>query len=525
MQLLWLDGATDEMEMLLGERILKGGFREALGYGMKFLDEDAFKRLAALASSKLPENQEQMLEFLDMDLEFFLKVEEVTGRPLLPVKEIIDLLTDPGDAGAPVHLTGSNGHWKFLKAEGSLDDRIRYFKRFPRREFFYQLLRENLSESQHDEIANPIVEGLSGLAPVLDDTVARSVRSWLPLDANPANAKLLYRIAGHAERRWRELTGVRRLVEAAYQGRSEEAFRLLIDIVGNSRDLRYEILGHLEHFFPGFRDVLSKPRARLLNEVAAGRYVDPQLANAAYLIEFLPLRNRRTQAVLDREALLLEKLHLLESEHGLHFENLIETLLLWSGHMNRSLSAIAREYRDSPGAEHWRLAYFLLLVKQKRFQEALEVAMDGGEDLRDGQVVDRLIAMHTADRSAPAVGILERLSPPRVARRRSGRGDYRSSLQRALETGDPEKGRRALREALRKPLVVGPPSHHVVSTSMHLRSETSQTLATLDALGPPHYAAGQLEAFLRALPDKDRKDFYEHYEYLARTVDAAPRLR
>ena len=525
LQLLWLAGATDEIEMLLGKQVQKGGFREGLGYGMKFLQGDAFKRLAASASAMLSENPEQLLEFLAADSELFLKVEETVGHPPVPAEDITALLTNPDDAGFAVHPGGSRGHWKFLNARGSLDDRIRYFRIYPRRELFYQLMRENLTGSQREEIANPIVESLSGLAPVLDDTAARSVRSWLPLDANPANADLLYRVAEYAERRWREFAGVRRLLEAAYEGRSEEAFRLLIDIGGNTGDLQYEMLGHFEHFFPGFRDVLSEPRARLLNEVAVGRYEAPELVNAAYLIEFLPAANRRTPSMLDREALILEKLHLLEPEHGLHFEQLISTLLLWSGHMNRSLRAIAREYRASPGAEHWRLAYFLLLVRQKRFEEALAVARDGGEDLRDGQVVDRLIAMHTVDGSAPAASILERLSPRRVAPRPSGRATPELRLRRALEAGDPEKGRQAFREALRKPMVVGPPSNHVVTASMHLRSNTSRILSTLDEAGSPPYVEGQLEAFLRAIPDRDRKDFYGHYEFLARTVDVAPRLQ
>ena len=523
LQLLWLDGATDELEMLLGQRVLKGSYREGLGYGMKFLDEAGFKRLAERASLSLPENQARMLEFLGSDPEIFLKVEEAAGRPLLPAKGITALLTDSGAADLSSHLTDLSGHWKFLEAKGSLHDRVRYFRRFPRREFFYPLLRENLSESQRDEITDPVIDSLLELSPVLDETVARSVRSWLPLDANPANATVLYRIAEYAELRWPEFTGVRRFVEAAYEGRSEEAFRLLVEMSGDAVDFRREMWGHIEHYFPGFREALSEPRARLLNEVAAGGYADPELVNAAYVIEFLPSQNK-TQALLDRKALLLQKLHLLEPEHGLHLENLIDTLLLWSGHMNRSLRALAREYRASPGTEHWRLAYFLLLVRQKRFQEALDVARDGGDDLRDAQVVNRVLAMHTANASAPAASVLRRLAPPRAAAPRPEGRDHRSRLQSAFETGDQEEGQQALREALRTPLAYGPPASRLVSASEHLRSQSSRVLSTIDARGSPGYAEGQLEAFLRALPEEHRKGYYEHYEYLARTVDTAQRM-
>ena len=524
LQLLWLDGATDEMEMLLGNRILKGGYREGLGYGMKFLDKAGFRRLASRASAGLPENRDQLIEFLGTDPKLFLKVEEVTGRPLLPAKDMIALLTDPGGAHLPGHPAGLSGHWEYLEARGSLEDRVRYFRKFPVREFFYPLLREDLSESQHDEIANLVIESLSGLASVLDDTVARSVRSWLPLDAGPANAVVLYRIAGYAERRWPELTGAGRLVEATYEGRLEDAFRLLVGTSGNAAELRREVWGHIEHYFPGFREALSEPRVRLLNEVAAGAYADPELANAAYVIEFPPSPDQ-TQAVLDRKALLLQKLHLLEPEHGLHFENLINTLLLWSGHMNRSLRAIAREYRASPGAEHWRLAYFLLLVRQKRFQEALDVARDGGADLRDAQVVNQLLATHTASASGPAASVLRRLTPPRPAPPRQEGRDHWSRLRTAIETGDEEEGRQALREALRTPLAYGPPSNAVVSANEHLRSQTARVLSMLDSPASFHSAEEQLEAFLRSLREEDRNGYCEHYEYLARTVDAAPRLR
>ena len=546
LQLLRLDGAYDEMETLLGERILDGRFREGLGYALGLLGEPEFKRLAALAtSSKLLEEPETLAGLVGSDVNLLLAAEKVTGQPLVPTKQIIDVLTSPETNVLLSNIeVDRNSIWEFFKKRGKLDDRVRYFSRtWMDIGFLQDLLKENLTEAQGDEIADRVIADLNRLQASADQIRSRTdFDSWLkryvfghlPVNANPENVRVLYRLADFAEEQWPELTGTKQFIKARYEGRLDEAFRRLVELGGN-----LETIG-TDSIFPGLREILAGPRLRILEDAATGQYVDPKLANAAYEIEFPPLRGRqKTQLEIERQIEVVENLRQLEPENTLHQARLIE-LWLSLGLLNRAGKAIAAEYRNSPDEAGWRNAYFLLLSMQERFQKALEVATDDGR-VGHRKFVLQLINWRT-NYAGPLSGIFRRL--PFTHRRPTGgtRGRPMQKLNDELAAGHGEASRQELREVWRRldlPRSLNrsaPPRRHgQYSPKAGFLERASSLLETalsskhqrrlIDVVTESPNGAKELELYLRAIPDHTRKEFHQLYEHLAMALNGGSRGR
>ena len=559
LKLARLAGATDDVERLLGERIQDGRFREGLGYGLLLLEGAGFDRLARIASSTLAADPDALTAFVLRDAGLFLKVEEAVGRPLIPPQEVIALLLRPDAGGQPLDGFGNNdkrGHWRYLERRGTTDEKIRYFRAEAARSLrgerserlgsagaFRALLRGELTEGQRREATDTAVERLSGLRNTYDDGVRYDVHAFLPLDAHPSNSGVLFRIARFAESRWPEFPSAQPLLKAVYEDRPLEVFQQL-------QELGY---GLPEHYYPypgyTFREVrmaLAVPRSQLLKEIAAGQRVNPRLAAAAYEMEFPERRlGKPTRADSELQAPLLEHLSQLDPENDLHLVRLIEAWLSL-GYTARAEEAIASAYRESPDSGYWRLAYFQLLRSQQRFQEAAAVAADGRLDFRDPGVYRSELRARTANVFEPFDRVLKQLvdlgdQQPAPASGTGRRWDTQG-LADALCAGEPEQGRRALREAWRKLLVPLKSSGYATPGNNTLQLTASLLLnarlprngtpevpveprTLFDAVAESPYGAEELEGFLRAMPDEIRRGFHRLYGYLAQATAGGPRLQ
>ena len=580
LQLLRLEGATEELEALLGERILAGHYRDGLGYALALLDEREFKSLAAAVAPKLMEDGGALLALLGSDAELFLQAEDVAGRRLIPARDIIALLISPqawGQSGS--RITDTSGFWDYLEARAGADDRIRYIQaladRFGRGTMFSgeginrpfrQLLKERLNARQRRETAAAVIDYLSGLD-VNNETIDYLlIEIAMVLDARPENAEVLYRIAEFIQDRWPASPGVKPLLEALYEERSDEAFRQYVEIQADMPQTGFGLVFSV----PGLFEALAAPRSRFLDKVASGRRVDPKMARAAYEMEFPPfpvgpIAGER----LERQAELLQRLRGMYGEEDFYRHELI-AVWLSLGYSARAGRAIADKYRADPEDESWRVAWFLSLVSQQRFAEALAVAADGGPDLRDFGVVRETVNRVTRRGRNPGQGAVWRIvarlygySPiARAAALRAASpigGKAASSaverLREALASGNHEQGRTALREAWRR-LLLGQRSPYnpftggihlqtavrLLSTPLQLVSQSSsgvqnaagQSASELAGAGRERpkprmlfgavaeapYGAAELGAYLRAMPDEARKGFHLLYGYLARAAGA-----
>ena len=482
LQLLRMAEATEELEALLGERILDGHYLDGLGYALAMLSDEEFKRLAAAAAPKLMEDRSALLTLLGSSAEMYLRAEEVAGRSLVPEEEIVALLMSPEawqQTGSP--LADTSGFWQYLVARATVDDRIRYLQALAERSggdqmffrinpvaSFHALLKERLNARQRQGVVDAATTFLSKLETNNESVFYQLVGMVLVADALPDNAGALYRIAEYVTDRWPAIPDMKPLLEALYEERLDEAFEQLIE----ARDgLPPQIARSFSFGEAGLSEALKGPRERLLDQVASGRSVDPKLARAAYDMEYglfrVPLAGER----LERKTILLDSLRKLDPEDEGYRHELIEAWLQL-GHAGRAGEAIAAEFQAAPGDESWRLALFLFLKSQQRFDEALALAKEGGQDLQDakllqeavtavtrrgfGQPLARLISSLNSAASAAmapggvaaqagATGLMA-LQAPGLAARRQGPVER---LREALKAGDHEAGRVALRETWR----------------------------------------------------------------------------
>ena len=598
LQLLRMAGATEELEALLGERILDGHYLDGLGYALAMLSGEEFKRLAVAAAPKLMEDRSALLALLGSNAEMYLEAEEVAGRSLVPVEEIVALLMSPEawqQTGSP--LADRSGFWEYLQARATVDDRIHYLQALAERSggdqiffrinpvsSFHALLKERLNARQRQAVVDAATTYLSKLETNNENVFYQLVPMVLVADARPDNAGVLHRVAEYMADRWPAFPNLRPLLEALYEERLDEAFKKLMEV----RDaMPPQIANSFSFAEAGLKEALEGPRERLLDEVASGQSVDPELARAAYDMEFglfgsVPPAGER----LERKAILLDNLRKLDPEDEGYRNELIEAWLQL-GNTTNAGEAIAAEYQAAPGDESWRLALFLFLKSQQRFDEALALAREGGQDLQDAKVVeDAVTAVTRRGIGQPLAMLIPRLNSAASAAMAQGgvvaqtgaagiigfpapglptKGN--SPVERlieALEAGDHEAGRKALREAWRglltrrqspyAPLPGSTPLQWVASSLLNMplqgraRSASAafvmgpmimlrragQSIASVsaageepqkprmlfDAVAEAPYGATELGSYLRAMPDASRKGFHQLYEYLAKAYGA-----
>ncbi len=605
LQLLQLDGADEELEALLGERILDGGFRDGYGYALGLLDESQFRRLALATSSSLLEQPALLKELIGRDARLLLRAEEAAGQPLAPPERVIALLLD-ADTGepppSPFGPDASTGNWEYLVERASVDDRVLYLRneaqRPPSGQVIYirpfgalrayrELLREELSDAQREDITDIAIGYLSNLDANDDNTLRTIPQVVLVLDALPSNTQVLYRITEYVENRWPGFPSLRPLLEAFYAERYEDAFRQLVEIEDN---LPEQDGFPSRLFVDGLEEALKGPRTRLLDEIAAGNAVDSALARAAYEREFSsPFFFRSpTPERLERQSRVLDKLLLLDPDPSRYQADRINVWLSL-GYVQRAGDAIAQLYDAGAGSDSWRLAHFLSLKSQQRFEEALAVAMDGGPDLSNADILQRALSAQVRGfggmravisqlqamqaPGAPSGATASVVFMPLAGGTAGGRKGPVQRLSDALNAQDDELGRQALREAWRSLLLprsspygfppgsmpvaalagnllnaplpppgqnspASPASGLVGGAYILQRPATPMAIArgalegpsteprlVMDAVAEASYGAAELDGFLRALPDRERRDFRPLYGYLADALDGGERMR
>ena len=608
LQLLRLAGAYDEMEALLGERILDGDFREGLGYALGWLGRREFRRLARATAPRWLEHPDKLIALINRDVNLLLDAEQAAGGPLAPPEQTIALLLEPGADGQLATpfvfgLSGARGQWEYLKAHGGIEDRIRYFKAqaaLPHNDqtmysgpeflaFYRELLAGELTDAQRAEIVAAVTENLSRLETNSDGANVALVQAMLVPGALAENAGAIYEITRYIEQRWANFPSGRPLMEALVAGREIEAYRRLVE---------FEERMPTQDGFPsrvfvsGLEDAVSGARSEILRRIVDGEPVELELARSAYQREFsFWFSFRRPSDERDRrKAEVLEKLIAIDPDPSRYTADQINAWLS-AGYADRAGAAIAREFSAAPQNEAWRLAWLLFLKSQQRFEEALAVATGGETDLRSDAAVQQALARLTGRGISPISGILQQLQAmqvqgsssaqsPRVASAAimplGAPGSLRVAgpvqrLNEALHAEDHEAGRQALREAWRSllaprdspygmpfgamPLLslasglmntpMTPPGQgaamaagmalpigggFALAPAMRLRpgagngEDDSEPSLLFDAVAKAPYGAAELEGFLRAMPDRQRRGFHPLYGYLAKAAGEAQRL-
>ena len=609
LQLLRLAGAFDEMETLLGERILDGQFREGLGYALGLLGEPEFKRLALATSSKLLEERDAFKALVGSNADLLLKAEEAAGQPLAPPEEVIALLLDPTagvEPASPFGFNDNSGYWTYLEERGSTQDRIRFLQAevkgagsdgaagivFPGTDALSRvrpLLKEELTAAQRREVADTVIEHLSGLESNDDSLFYTVAQALMIVDGRKENAEVLYRVSDYVANRWPNMPDARPFLEAIYADRNDEAFRLIVEMEENLPSPQ----GFPMRFFaPGLNEALELTSSELLDRLAAGDPVPLDLARAAYEREFSSRFYYRVPTMdrLEHQDLVLDRLAALDPDPSRYRADQI-SVWLNLGYADRAGDAIAEEYQAAPDDAAWRLAHFLFFRSQQRFGEAVGVASDGGPDFSDPAVLQQ-VTTRQSQSPGPVAAIIRKLQTMQTFEEDSGSASSGSGLLvlgaprpqsrrkgpvvrlgEALNAGDHEEGRQSLREAWRSLLAprnspYGPPpgttpltflASSLLNTPMPepgkkapanpggffsgvayimvpagrsgsstggaMGEKPPERRMLFDAVAEAPYGEAELDAFLRAIPDGTRTGFRQLYEYLAKASADGERLQ
>ena len=444
-------------------------------------------------------------------------------------------------------------------------------------EMFRDFLREELSLRQRRLIGDMLIDYLAKM-----DGNDQDVRYFLAgfclfTDAHAQNLQVLYRVLDYIAVRWSSMPKTRPLLQALYEGRGDDAFPQYVMLKDQDPNLTFSFTLN-----QGLFEGLANARSRLLDAVMSGRPVDPKLARAAYEMEFPPWRETRyTEAEFRRRADLLKELRKLDSD-GDFYRRQLTKVWLDLGEMQRVGEAVAIEYRAAPEHEAWRLARFLFLVSQQEFSEALALARDGGTDLSDTRILQQSLRSQWMDNSAPSTRrLIQHLQntsgwppaaihnidlpgfgvneAPAVKRLREAlvgpdhskgqialRTSWRSLLSPEREPYEPEPGAKPMQlvaDSLLSapledpaesasssptmgyfaPLVVVPhmPAGQVLLPAHTGDDEASSPYTLFREVASSPYGVSEMDAYLRALPDEDRKSFFRLYEYLAGAILAS----
>ena len=587
LELLRLEGAKDEIKALLVERVLDGRYREGIGYARACLGEREYRNLVLSVAPKLIEDRSALLKFLGLDSGMYMQVEEIAGRSLVPDGRILELLTSPQAWELTEDLYSDTiGFWEYLTARSGMDDRIRYLQALVERSggdratfqlepgaLFRDLLREALSDRQRRDIADMLIEYLSK-----QDRNDQNIRHLLHefglfADAHTGNLEVLYRVLAYIATRWSTIPKTRPMLEAFYEEGFDDAFVQYASLMDQDSDLKYSFTRNRQLF-----EGLAGTRLRLLDDLMAGRPADPNLLRVAYEMEFPPWRESQlTREDMKRRAELLKSLSKLVPDQEFYRHDLIYVWLRL-GEMRQAREAIALEYRAAPEVEDWRLAYFLILLSEQRFSEALALAKDGGTDYSEAQRLQqalrsqwmsppsfaiRQIVLHLQSSSGWTPAAMHKINLP-------GFGATKDSAVRRLREAmlevDHQKARIALRESWRRllspdrepyapppgteplplvadgllsaeievagesdiarpywavgnfsPLVVIPqmPAGQVLNSTQTMDHEEPKPRTLFHAAAESPYGTKELDAYLRAAPSEDRKTFFRLYEFLA----------
>ena len=168
-------------------------------------------------------------------------------------------------------------------------------------------------------------------------------------------------------------------------------------------------------------------RERILAAIERGETVPPETASLAYELTFTgfgPTPRER----LRRQAVLAPKFAALDPEGDRYRLDGINALL-GLGDWSAAEQALHDFYRENPQDEFLRAALYFRFLTEGKFGAALALATDGGADLRDQTVVDELLDKMSRSGGASA-GLFRRFYPGPVG---SSYSPYTPVVQRNID--------------------------------------------------------------------------------------------
>ena len=574
-QLARFVGDEEVLVEVLRDRIADGKYADGLVNAWFMLDESAFRRLVTPVASTLKDDASAFLTFLGGTSHLIPAMEEALGREFLSVADLIELINRPDESQNRVSLSGYRvlpGVWRYVKTKGTLDEQIAFLASFAGRSGNNQirppdvalvvsdLLSVELSGEQRTATTQAATAYLA-TQQLSSSYMLGVLLHFLLLDIHPANAEVVYAMAEHIEGRSSMEVDLVAVMKDIHEGTPQRRFEGLLE------------LSKAELWRPGMASNraighwFDDERERILAAIERGEAVPPETASLAYELTFTGVAPMPREQ-LKRQAVLAPKFAALD-EKGDRYRLAGINALLSLGDRSAAEQALHDFYRENPEDEFLRAALYFRYLTEGKFGPALALVTDGGPDLRDQTVVDGLLDKMSRSGGASS-GLFRRFYPgpigspyspytPVVQRnidrlREAGLGhrDSRTSEETAAlpdTSGNPGESLRAVWRGITAPGEDGdrryyPPSagsllslplaerdgnawsygpsaqNGAISALLGSSRGQDDRRLLFDVLVEMPEVAHELERYVPALPESERRNQTRCYELLADALDA-----
>ncbi|MCY3622164.1 MAG: tetratricopeptide repeat protein [Gammaproteobacteria bacterium] len=403
-------GDEEFLAEVLRDRIAEGSYADALVNAWFLLDAPAFRRLVTPVASTLKDDASAFLAFLGDSPHLVPAMEETLGREFVSVAELIELIGQPDESENRRTLFGYRvlpGVWRYVKTRGTLEEQIAFVASLAGRDSNIQLrppdiallVRDLLAvELSIDQRAAATQAATAYLATqqLSSPYMLGNLMQFLLLDIHPGNAEVVYAMAEHLEGRSSKAVDLVAVMKDIHEGTPQRRFEGLLEL--SKAELWRSGMAYsraIGHWFDGERE-------RILAAIERGEAVPPETASLVYELTFTSLGPMPRERIKRQAALAPKFAALDEKGDRYRLDGINASLSL--GDWSAAEQALRDFYRENPEDEYVRAALYFRFLGEDRFGAALALVTDGGPDLRDQAVVDELL-----DKMSRSGGVSSRL--------------------------------------------------------------------------------------------------------------------
>ena len=450
----------DELDRMFRDRIASGRYREGFAYAKSVLADGEYLRFISSIAPTLKDSSEAFIRFLVEDPELVQDLERRTGRDLISTDELLDLF-DSEEAGDYLSdsFFGIERIWTYVKSKADPEEQIGFLQHVVDRTegsrftvtssvplIIKDILTQKLTTAQQQSVYESATVFLSK-QDFKNEFARTGLQAIIILDAHPDNVEVLYDLADFWQLRAQSGFDVKPVIRESFEGSADRAFEELLELYQGG------VLGPGVWWLgPWVNKHFEESHARLLDSLRRGEDVDPETARTVYELEYEYHHSPPEAAGFIEKAQLLKQLIESYPDDNRYRLDLISTYQ-WRGERLLFEQALADYCEHDPGDEFMRAAYYLHLLADEKYVEALSVATDGGSDLRDEDVIAELHRTAESERGAHGLSasVFRKVSGAAAHPRFLPWGD---SITREIERlremvaagdADPEETRRALR--------------------------------------------------------------------------------
>ena len=402
--------------------------REVLGYARAILGESEYLRMVPVIAGKLQGEPTQLLGLIESDPELIAQLEEVVGPFFRNFDEIKVILEDPDNMAMRQNLQyvqyggSARGLWQYIQARDNPNDSVEFYQYvvdsipadpppyqshvFPLSEMHKDLVKLDLNGSQRRSLQAATLDLVKSID-FQDEYVLYAVWQLVAIfDANPDNLDVLINVYEAVDGRHAQDWKLDEILPAYYEGSKQEAFQTLLDldpgpnliwevrnVIGNL--FQEEVLALIQQVIDG--DCLSEEQTAKLEEVA--HYGFNSLGNDRQAYESIARDFARGLMQCFPE----------DTSHE------IELLMsaMYDADVEEVRNLFSSVYARDKTNESIRTAFFFWNKQREFFVDALNVATDGGPDLRNQEILEDIIARNAENVRSGGTEhyILQRLIP------------------------------------------------------------------------------------------------------------------